>query len=107
VAKLFITNNSRSYETATANSKIDFKDTTVGVSVPFGQTNLIASYSDGEDQSSTIKTDKKGYQVGVVHNMSKRTNVYAAYGSGEATPSSGTNSKIKEDGIAVGVRHSF
>jgi predicted porin len=107
VAKLFITNNSRSYETATANSKIEFKDTVVGVSVPFGQTNLIGSYSDGEDQGATITTDKKGYQLGVVHNMSKRTNVYAVYGSGEAKSSTATNSKVKEEGIAVGVRHSF
>jgi predicted porin len=107
VAKLFLTNNSRSYETATANSKIDFKDTTAGVSIPFGKTNLIASYSDGEDSSTSSKTDKKGYQVGAVYNLSKRTNAYAVYGSGEATSTNATNSKIKEEGVAIGVRHSF
>ncbi len=108
VAKLFVTNNSRDYKTAS--TTIDFKDTTVGISVPMGKTNLIASYSDGDDSSTTQKSDKKGFQVGAVYSLSKRTNAYAVYGEGEvksATLGTTTLKQVKENGVAVGVRHSF
>jgi predicted porin len=105
VAKLFANHNSREYSTTSL--KIRFIDTNAGVSVPLGQTVLMASYSDGKDSSTSSSTDKSGYQIGAVHNLSKRTNVYAVYGDGELSSTNGTNSKITQSGVAIGVRHSF
>jgi predicted porin len=110
VAKAFVAYNKRDYEVSTtANSLVKFTDVTVGINAPVGNANLLVAYSTGSDDSSTIKTDKRGFQVGAVYNMSKRTNVYAVYGSGNAESSSATvtNSKVTASGTALGIRHTF
>jgi predicted porin len=75
-----------------------------------GKANLLLAYSSGTDDSSVQKTDKSGFQVGAVYNLSKRTNVYAVYGTGKAdstTLGNTTNSKSVASGTAIGVRHTF
>jgi len=74
-----------------------------------GKANLLVAYSSGNDDSSVQKTDKSGFQVGAVYNLSKRTNVYAVYGSGKAESTTGTsaNSKFADTGTAIGIRHTF
>jgi len=110
IVKAFVAYNKRDYESTTvANSLVKFSDITVGLNAPVGKANLLLAYGSGTDDSATIKTDKRGFQVGAVYNMSKRTNVYAVYGNGNAETSStaATNSKVSASGTAVGIRHTF
>ena len=111
VVKAFVTYNKRDFEiSTTANSQIKFTDVTVGINAPVGKANLLLAYSSGQDDSTVQKTDKSGFQVGAVYNFSKRTNVYAVYGTGKAestTLGNTTNSKVVASGTAIGVRHTF
>ncbi len=89
--------------------------TQVGVSYLMGKTQLVAQYGEGEGvgtSSTNNVRDRKGYQVGAIYNLSKRTNAYAIYGSQEqkyqtaqTNGSAGTVEKIS--GYTVGLRHSF
>ncbi len=87
----------------------------VGVSYAMGKTSLVAQYGEGEGEganASTAQRDRKGYQVGAIYNLSKRTNAYAIYGSQEqkyvnAATDGVAGTKEKISGYAVGLRHSF
>jgi predicted porin len=88
--------------------------TQVGVSYTMGKTQLVAQYGEGEGEgtdASNARRDRKGHQVGVIYNLSKRTNVYGIYGSQEmtyvtdGTVTAGTKEKVS--GYTVGLRHSF
>jgi predicted porin len=111
VVKAFVAYNKRDFEiSTTANSQIKFTDLTVGLNAPVGNANLLVAYSSGNDDSTVQKTDKSGFQVGAVYNLSKRTNVYAVYGSGKAestTTGTSANSKFADTGTAIGIRHTF
>ena len=108
IVKGFVAYNKRDY--TAVGSEIKFTDITVGLNAPVGNTNLLLAYSSGTDDSSVQKTEKSGFQVGAVYNLSKRTNVYAVYGSGKAesqTLGNTTNNKSVASGTAVGIRHTF
>jgi len=108
IVKGFVAYNKRDY--TAVGSEIKFTDITVGLNAPVGNTNLLLAYSSGTDDSSVQKTDKSGFQVGAVYNLSKRTNVYAVYGTGKAesqTLGNTTNNKSVASGTAVGIRHTF
>jgi predicted porin len=110
VAKLFAAYNQRTYDTGVSTAKVDFKDTTLGVSAPFGNVTAKLAYSFGDDKSTATSTDKSGVQIGAEYMFSKRTNVYAIYGAGEAKSSQGTtstNTKVKASGAMVGMKHTF
>jgi len=110
MVKGFVAYNKRDYDVTATSTLIKFTDVTVGLNAPVGNTNLLVAYSSGTDDSSVQKTDKSGFQVGAVYNFSKRTNVYAVYGSGKAdsvTLGTSTNRKVDETGTAIGVRHTF
>jgi len=110
VVKAFVAYNKRDYNSSTAAvTDVKFTDITVGLNAPLGNANLLVAYGSGNDDSTSIKTDKRGFQVGAVYNFSKRTNVYAVYGNGNAETSStaATNSKVSASGTAIGVRHTF
>jgi len=111
VVKGFVTYNKRDHDVpGAAAGIIKFTDVTVGINVPVGKTNLLVAYGNGTDESNTQKNDKMGFQVGAVYNLSKRTNVYAAYGAGKVELSTGTattNSKVTDSGMTAGVRHTF
>jgi len=83
--------------------------TQVGATYTVGKNSFVAQYGDGngETTAGTNMVDRKGYQVGAIHNLSKRTNVYAIYGSQEAKFVNSTNATEKVSGYAVGLRHSF
>jgi predicted porin len=110
VVKGFVTYNKRDHDVpGAAVGIVKFTDVTVGINVPVGKTNLLVAYGSGTDESNTIKNDKSGFQVGAVHNLSKRTNIYAAYGAGKVEISTGTptNSKVTDSGMTAGIRHTF
>ena len=80
---------------------------TVGATIPLGSTSLFASYSDGSDEgngTAAEDADLTGYQVGAVYSLSKRTNLYAIYGSQDIEI---TAADVKQSGFAIGIRHSF
>jgi len=86
----------------------------VGVRYTMGKNVLALQYGEGEGEAApgASRRDRKGYQLAAMHNLSKRTNVYALYGSQEAkyvdAASGGTaGTKEKISGYAVGLRHSF
>jgi predicted porin len=96
----------------------DTKTTELGLQLPVGKNVFWASAFDGSRDgvnsdsniSGTANTansnaDVSGYQVGVRHDLSKRTAMYAIVGQQEIKAK--TPAKIESTGMAVGVRHSF
>ncbi len=98
----------------------DTKTTELGLQLPMGKTTFWASAFDGSRDGISTGTDitgsgananadVSGYQVGVRNDLSKRTALYAIVGQQQikGTQSNTTNSKVKSEGMSVGVRHSF
>jgi predicted porin len=87
--------------------------------IPFGATSLTVGYHDinEKDGAGAAVTKGSGMQVGVIHNLSKRTAAYVYYGQNDfdnATVNSGTTTatavrltNLKQTDFTVGVRHSF
>jgi predicted porin len=108
VNALYATNESKQYNAQTGKNEV----MQAGISYTMGKTSLVAQYGEGEGEgtsSTNQQRDRKGYQVGAIYNLSKRTNAYAIYGNQEQKYVSGTNAGNTEkiSGYAVGVRHSF
>ena len=83
----------------------------LGVNVPVGMaTTLIASYYDGSAEETAAaggaEADIKGYQLGAVYSLSKRTKLYALYGNKEADVQKSVESS-ETTNFALGVRHDF
>jgi len=107
VASVTATYNNTTTTPLTAAGRLQRSDITVGVSVPLGNTTLLAQYSQGTQAAVNAQDDKvTGYQLGAVYNLSKRSNIYAAYGSG-ATKDGDTNREGTDRVMALGVRHTF
>jgi len=97
----------------------------VGIKYDMGKTSLVAQYGVGQTDRARATTTfsaadvdraRSGYQLAAIHNLSKRTNVYALYGyqdveykRAEASPLTAVSAGVKEkvSGYAVGIRHSF
>ncbi len=108
VNALYATNEAKQYNAQTGKNEV----MQAGISYTMGKTSLVAQYGEGEGEgtsSTNQQRDRKGYQVGAIYNLSKRTNAYAIYGNQEQKYVSGTNAGNTEkiSGYAVGVRHSF
>jgi predicted porin len=56
---------------------------------------------------ATGNADTNGYQFGAVYGLSKRTSLYAIYGTQNIKGTGTTNNEIKTTGAAAGVRHTF
>jgi len=87
----------------------------LGVHVPVtGAVTLLASYMDGKHKVGVngvvgqADVDYKGYQLGALYSLSKRTAAYAMYGSLEGKwKETGFDAKADIDQFAIGLRHSF
>lgn len=86
----------------------------LGVHVPMGAVTLLASYMDGKQKVGVngvvgqADVDYKGYQLGALYSLSKRTAAYAMYGSLEGKwKETGFDGKADIDQFAIGLRHSF
>ncbi|CAM8623772.1 OmpC Outer membrane protein (porin) [Burkholderiales bacterium] len=81
--------------------------TQAGIQLKTGANLMVyGQLSDGEVTSGTAKTfDTKSYQVGALYSLSKRTTAYVIMGEQKNTNTS--NVTLKDDGFAVGVRHTF
>jgi predicted porin len=114
--KLFAVHSMDKVTTAGALTR-DTKATEVGVQVPMGKTTLWASAFDGDRKGNgsaadvaglaSRNADVSGFQIGARHDLSKRTAIYAILGEQEIKGVAGNAAKIKSEGMAVGVRHSF
>ncbi len=88
-------------------------NTFASVSVPFGgNANVWASIGQGSAfRANTSKSaDHSSYQLGVNYALSKRTIIYAQYGSLELSANEGNtkiNPKTEVTGSALGIHHSF
>jgi len=110
--------------TAAANRKLEQKLATVNVVVPMGAGRFLAQYTR-VGGLGTVATPEmfsaKQFGLGYVYNMSKRTSLYANYGSinnnGSATTGANYTSTgsgpagmprgQKSDGYEFGIRHDF
>ena len=103
-------------------SNRDQKKLLVGVTVPFGQSTLKASYisASGAQGSNATDFDAKQFTFGYQYDLSKRTAIFANYSSlnndGNATtgarfvigPSVAfTSGGLTSSGYQLGLRHSF
>jgi predicted porin len=94
------------------------KQTQIGVSYPVtAALTLSGIYGEGETQGASAvanNRDTKSYLAAAVYSLSKRTNVYAAYGYEQSKLAVDTASSSIDDGdyvktkqVQVGLRHSF
>jgi predicted porin len=84
--------------------KLTAKVHEIGVQVPVGALQLVATYSDGSLKDGTSKEDISAYQLQANYSMSKRTRLFAMYGETELKDS---GAKLSLDGFSLGVQHSF
>jgi len=106
VGVVYTYNNTKTSPLTAAN-ELKRSDSTLGLSVPVGSVTFLGQYSQGTQKAVGTQDDKlKGLQVAAVYNLSKRSNVYAAYGDGE-NKDGATGRKASDDIFAVGLRHSF
>jgi len=100
---------SAAFATAGASNKRNVSE--IGVAVPMGAWRFAASYYMGtrdnktEEAGAVTKTDLTGYQAAALYSMSKRTNLYAVYGSTKSAPAGSAATTVGDYG--VGVRHTF
>lgn len=122
VAKLaaFYSDNKVDYR-ARGSNDLKVKNYMVGVTVPFGKHAVMASYNHSEAEQHRLDGDSDQWALGWTYDLSKRTNLYAAYASidndqtgrrnlfrngsvGDAT--NGANNSYQE-GFQFGVKHTF
>lgn len=90
----------------------DSRDAVIGVIVPFGASRVYASFVTHDDRSAAAR-DAHQWALGYTYNLSKRTDVYAAYA--HISNKNGANFKVGNattsgtgnTGANLGVRHSF
>jgi predicted porin len=85
----------------------------IGATVPFGAHKFIASYIRADGRGVYAANDADQWGIGYTYSLSKRTNLYAAYGQisndGAATYTVGNNSDngTSNKAFNLGVRHVF
>jgi predicted porin len=86
--------------------------TTLGVNTTQGKTDLFLTYSMGETTAApvgAVSRDIDGYVLGARYNLSKRTNLYAIYGTSDVdagnAPVADTSTKTTQ--YALGLNHKF
>jgi predicted porin len=85
----------------------------IGATVPFGAHKFIASYIRADGRGTNAANDADQWGIGYTYSLSKRTNLYAAYGQigndGAATYTVGNNSEngTTNKAFNLGVRHVF
>ena len=73
--------------------------------MPFVQYGIGAT--EGVRTGENTRTGDKAMQAGVIYTLSKRTNLYAAYGDSQREQKVNTALKTKETEMAVGLLHTF
>lgn len=102
-AMVFLQHFNHVVEAAANNSETGMA---VGIRVPFGASTFFASYTDGDRSLARVNTDLTGYQVGIKHDLSKRTYLYGAFGDTEQIARAARTKAVSND-FAIGVAHHF
>jgi predicted porin len=97
---------------AGASSDTKVRGYDLGAKFPLGAFTPYISISGGKLSTSGTNTGKsRGYQVGTLYDISKRTYVYGAFGGDKNTTNAGTvgalDATTKNRGYALGLVHSF
>ncbi|MFM7227171.1 MAG: porin [Betaproteobacteria bacterium] len=85
----------------------------LGATVPYGAHKFIASYIRADGRGTNARNDADQWGIGYTYSLSKRTNLYAAYGyisnDGAATYTVGNNSEngTSNKAFNLGLRHVF
>jgi predicted porin len=79
----------------------------VGAFMPFVQYGLGGTEATRASTTANTTTEDKAFQVGVEYALSKRSNVYAAYGNQERALKRNSAAKTEITDIAIGLRHTF
>ncbi|HSV36285.1 MAG TPA: porin [Ramlibacter sp.] len=97
-----------------SNGAVDGKGVLVGATVPVGPGEIRAAYSRYETDATAFNPETKKLALGYVHNLSKRTAVYATIarvknggGATAALNGSTTAANGSSNGYDLGVKHSF
>ncbi len=87
----------------------------IGLSYPMGKVRLFGTYGEGDGETTnatTGRSERKGYLIGAMYDLSKRTQAYALTGEVErkytdavTNVTAGTKEKVSQ--VAIGLRHSF
>jgi predicted porin len=77
----------------------------IGKVMPFAQYGQ--GVSEGVRTAANTSTDDKAFQLGAEYALSKRSNLYAAYGSHKKTLKTNSSAATEVTDIAVGLRHTF
>jgi predicted porin len=87
-------------------SGADTTDYQIGVDFPVSSAlTLSASYAKSDDNATAGDENRKGYGIGALYTLSKRTAVYGGYTTNKFS-NAGTDD-LKKDILAVGVKHTF
>ncbi|MBI5334098.1 MAG: porin [Burkholderiales bacterium] len=106
-AKLFGQYTDGTTEFDAGGSDLEAKQWQVGVSVPLGAGALLASYGQLKLESGAAEAKNKVFTIGYDYNLSKRTDVYAAYMYDKNSDNVAGNDWDSGNSFAVGVRHRF
>lgn len=85
-----------------------------GVSVPFGNSNILASYQKrdgktgryGASPAANLEADKRVVALGYTYALSRRTNVYANYADSDGKQALNNTAQDTKQ-ITLGMRHTF
>jgi len=77
----------------------------IGNIMPFVQYGI--GGSEGLRTGANTSTDDKAMQLGAEYSLSKRTNLYAAYGKSDRKNKVNSTLETQQTDVAVGVRHTF
>ena len=79
----------------------------MGAFMPFVQYGIGGTEATRASTTANTTTEDKAFQVGVEYALSKRSNVYAAYGNQERALKRNSAAKTEITDIAIGLRHTF
>jgi len=110
-----IVGNNKTTTDATSLQASKVSSMQLNASYAIGAITPFAKYGIGKTETGiagAANSDTSGMQAGAIYNMSKRTNLYAAYGEQKIKVASSTtatlvNNKVEGKQVAVGLMHSF
>lgn len=106
-AKLFAQYTNGKQEFNVGGDDAESKQWQVGVSVPLGAGALLASYGQLKFEQGADEGKNKIFTLGYDYNLSKRTDVYAAYMYDKNSDNDAATDWKAGNTFAVGVRHRF
>lgn len=106
-AKLFAQYTDGKHEYAAGGNDSTAKQWQVGASVPLGAGALMASYGQVKFEQAAAEVKNKIFSLGYDYNLSKRTDVYAAYMYDKNSDNDPATDWKAGNTFAVGVRHRF